>query len=396
MHGRMSLGLAVCTALLAATSGHAQSAARPNIVLLISDDQRWDSLGCAGHPHLKTPNIDRLAADGAMFPNAFVTTSICCISRASLMTGRLCRHHKVGDFQTPLPADVLETSLPALLKKAGYRTACFGKWGIGGPAPRDLFDEWDAWAEQGAFFHNVGGKRVHNSQFLADKVSAFLANHQDDRPFALIVCFKSPHDPYQPDPRDADLYRDVTFPVPKTADPEFVARQPKFLQNSLGRTRAMKDFPTAPAYQEFVRQYLRCIAGVDRSVGQIMATLEHRKMAANTVVLFTSDNGFFLGERGLDHKWLMHEESIRVPMIVRDPRLPADRRGQRPHQMALNIDVAPTLLELAGVAIPAGLDGRSLRPLSLGTDTGWRGWIFYEHHYVRDGAIPLTKSIRTT
>src|SRR5262245_23153586 len=136
---------------------------RPNLVLFLTDDQRWDCLSVAGHPLLKTPNIDRLATEGTYFPNAFVTTSICCVSRASYMTGRLSRNHKVGDFNTPLPADVLAKSLPALLKKAGYRTACFGKWGIGGPPPKELFDAWDAWGGQGEYFLDLDGKKVHNS-----------------------------------------------------------------------------------------------------------------------------------------------------------------------------------------------------------------------------------------
>src|SRR5262245_46477836 len=148
---------------------------KPSFVVIVTDDQRADCLGSAGHPLLKTPNIDRLAKEGTRFPNMFVTTSICCVSRASLMTGQLCRHHGVGDFSTPLPAENLAITYPALLKAAGYRTGCVGKWGIGGKEPRDVFDFWDAWGGQGNFFHMVGTERVHNSEYLARKADEFLA-----------------------------------------------------------------------------------------------------------------------------------------------------------------------------------------------------------------------------
>src|SRR5262245_4493772 len=192
---------------------------RPNLVFLLTDDQRWDCLGVAGHPLLKTPNIDRLAAEGVYFKNAFVTTSICCISRASYFTGRLCRNHGVGDFNTPLPAAVLANSFPALLKKAGYRTACFGKWGIGGPPPKELFDAWDAWGDQGTYFLTLDGQRVHNAEYLSRRAITFINAGPADQPFCLIVLYKSPHDVQQPDPRDAELFKDATIIPPKTATP---------------------------------------------------------------------------------------------------------------------------------------------------------------------------------
>src|SRR3954471_10308088 len=145
------------TALLGLSVGASAADRRPNFILFLTDDQRADCLGVAGHPLVKTPNIDRLASEGVYFKNAFVTTSICCISRASYMTGLLCRHHQVGDFNTPLPPDILAKSFPALLKKAGYRTACFGKWGMGGPPPKDVFDSWDAWGGQGEYFLTLDG-----------------------------------------------------------------------------------------------------------------------------------------------------------------------------------------------------------------------------------------------
>ena len=372
---------------------------RPNLVLLLTDDQRWDCLGIAGHPFLKTPNIDSLAKEGAYFPNAFVTTSICCVSRASFMTGRLCRNHGVGDFNTPLPPEVLANSFPALLKKAGYHTACFGKWGIGGPPPKDVFDVWDAWGGQGEYFLDLDGRRVHNSEYLSRRAIDFIKSCKVDEPFCLIVLYKSPHDVQQPDPRDAELFKDEKIVPPKTATDEHFHRLPEFMRVSMGRTRAARDFPTSEKYQEYVKNYLRCIASVDRSVGEIEKVLADRKMAEDTLTVFSSDNGYFLGERGLIHKWLMYEESIRVPLIVHYPRL-AKSEPRTSEPMALNIDVAPTFLDYAGVPIPKGTDGRSLRPLLEEKAPGWRNHWFYEHHFhargSKEGAIPRTEGVRTS
>jgi arylsulfatase A-like enzyme len=388
---------ATVIALLGLATSALAADRRPNLVLLLTDDQRWDCLGVAGHPLLKTPNIDRLAADGTYFRNAFVTTSICCVSRASYFTGLMCRHHKVGDFNTPLPADVLAKSFPAQLKKAGYRTACFGKWGIGGTPPKDVFDAWDAWGGQGEYFLELDGKRVHNSEYLSRRAIDFITTCKPDEPFCLIVLYKSPHDVQAPDPRDAGLFTDDRIVPPKTATEDYFNRLPEFMKVSMSRSRAVRAFPTPEKYQEYVKQYLRCIAGVDRSVGEIMKALADRKQADDTLTVFGSDNGYFLGERGLIHKWLMYEESIRVPLIVLYPRLP--RKGQTVDAMALNIDVAPTFLDFAGLPIPEGTDGRSLRPLLDGKTEGWRKDFFYEHHYhargSKEGAIPRTEGVRT-
>jgi arylsulfatase A-like enzyme len=366
---------------------------RPSVVLLLTDDLRWDCLGCAGHPVLRTPNLDRLASEGAMFRNAFVTTSICAISRASIVSGRYCRSHKVGDFATPLPPAVLAETFPALLKRAGYRTGCFGKWGIGAPLPRDVFDVWESWSGQGDYFLPLGGERVHNSEYLARRAEEFLRSTPADQPFCLLVLYKSPHDPYgQPDPRDADLFKDDPVPVPRTAAPEHFERQPAFIRASEGRTRAQKFYPTPDRLPGHIKDYLRLVAGVDRSVGRILGVLDELRRARDTMVLFSSDNGFFLGERGLSHKWLMHEESIRVPLLLRYPRAVSPRRVD---EMALNIDLAPTVLDFAGLAVPAGIDGRSLRPLVEGRPREWRTDFFYEHHYHHGGKIPRTEGVRT-
>jgi len=369
--------------------------ARPNIVLLVTDDQRSDCLSCMNHPLLKTPHIDRLAKEGVLFRNAFVTTAICCVSRASIVTGRYARNHGVPDFDTPLPKKVMDTTFIAILRRLGYLLACFGKWGIGGPTPESYFDLWQAWGGQGMYFHSVNGELIHNSEYLARKAIAFLERQQPGRPFCLLVYYKSPHEPYLPDPRDAALFKDDPIVGPKTFTKAHFARLPPFLQHSLGAVWGKRDHPNAEKHEEFVRQYLRCLAGVDRSVGKIMGALDRLKLTDNTLVVYSSDHGMFLGEHGLSGKWLMHEESIRVPLIVRYPKLPAGMSGKRLDGMALNIDIAPTLVDFAGGKVPAQMDGRSLKPLLTGAPVKWRDSFFYEHHYHHGGRIPRSEGVRT-
>lgn len=208
---------------------------RPNVVFLLTDDQRWDCLSCAGHPYVRTPHLDRLAAGGVRFRNAFVTTSICCVSRASYFTGKLCRNHGVGDFSTPLSPRNLQDSLPGVLKSAGYRTGCFGKWGIGGPQPKGVFDDWAAWGGQGEYFVQEEGVVRHNSDYLAHRAVKFLRESPRDRPFFLSVLFKAPHDHFLPAFRDDHLFEGVTFPRPPTGTKAHFDRMPEFLRKSLGQ-----------------------------------------------------------------------------------------------------------------------------------------------------------------
>lgn len=394
--------LLIWTLSLAVTSGtlpaqvHAADS-RPNIVLILTDDQRWDTLGCSGHGLLKTPHIDQLAAEGTRFREAFVTTSICCISRASYFTGQYCRKHGVGDFHTPLKPDALANTFPALMKRAGYRTGCFGKWGIGGPEPRELFDVWGAWGGQGEF-HQVWkptGEKIHNSEYLARHAEQFLRDQPAEKPFCLTILFKSPHDPYEPDQRDTNLFRDARFAFPKSASPAHFESLPDFIRNSEGHTRALASHPTPQKYQDFVRNYLQCIAGVDRAVGRIRSVLDDLKLADNTLIVFASDNGFLLGEHGLSHKWLMYEESIRVPLIIRPPASSPRARSQTSDALVLNIDVAPTLLDYAGIEVPKPMDGHSLRRICEGQNIpNWRTDFFYEHHFHFNGKIPRTEGVR--
>ncbi|HWQ53774.1 MAG TPA: sulfatase [Bryobacteraceae bacterium] len=370
---------------------------RPNIVLLLTDDQRCDALGCMGNTVIRTPNADRLAAQGVVFENNFTTTSICMASRASILTGLYTRCHGVNDFATSLkPAD-FDRSYPALLRAAGYRTGFIGKYGVGNAMPAGRFDYWKGFAGQGRFFPEPGGDHLTNTQ--GEQAVEFIEGSRPGRPFCLSVSFKAPHaqdeDPRQflYDPALESLYRDVEVPLPKTAAPRYFDRMPEFLRNSEGRNRWKRRFDTPERYQQMVKAYYRLVTGVDIVLGRIRQALADVDCARNTIILFTSDNGCFLGERGMADKWLPYEESIRTPLIVYDPRQPG--RGRRRAEMSLNIDLAPTLLDLAGLPVPAGVQGCSLRPLLGAGKPAWRREWFYEHGFDYQGKIPRSEGIRT-
>ncbi len=370
----------------------------PNIVFLLADDLRWDALGCTGSPVARTPHLDALAARGVNFRNHFVTTSICCVSRASILSGQYARRHGINDFQTAFTPAAFAQTYPALLRAAGYRTGFIGKYGVGTVMPEKEFDDWRGFPGQGRYFEK--GDPGHLTAKMGDQALEFLRGCDAARPYCLSVSFKAPHAQdgapreFPPDPRDESLYADVTVPVPRTADPRFFAGLPKFVQESEGRRRWKNRFDTPQRFQQTARDYFRLVTGLDREVGRIVAALRERGLADSTLIVFTSDNGFFLGERGMADKWLMYEPSIRVPLIVYDPRLPERDRGRTVEALTLNIDLAPTLLDSAGVTVPAAVQGRSLLPLVLGERPAWRSDFFYEHHTLPK-IIPPSEGVRT-
>ena len=397
--GLMGTGLAT-----AAVSGcQLWKKKKPNIVVLLTDDQRWDAMGCMGNPIIRTPNMDRLAKEGTLFRNHFVTTSICAPSRASILSGQYVRRHGIDDFARHFSSQAFQQTYPAILRAHGYYTGFIGKWGIGKAEflPKDDFDFFRGFAGQGKYFHEINGKQVHLTRILADDAVEFLQSCPQDKPFLLALSFKAPHvqdrDPRQflYDPELEDLYKDVTIPVPETADPRYFEMLPEFIRTSEGRTRWKRRFDTPEKYQASVKGYYRLITGVDRALGRIMAQLQKQGVDDNTVIIYTSDNGFFLGEHGLAGKWLMYEESIRVPLIIRDPRQPASKRGQSVQEMTLNIDIAPTILQLAGIDVPTTMQGRSVIPLYQGRQVPWRQDWFYEHHFGYSGRIPESEGVRT-
>jgi len=375
---------------------------RPNFIILVTDDQRWDALGCMGNGVIHTPNLDRLASDGVLFLNNFCTTSICMVSRASIFTGLYKRCHKVVRFDQPLAEPLFANSYPVLLRNAGYRTGFIGKWGLGGALPESAFDYFEGFSGQGKYFHEQDGSIVHLTKVMTNDAVEFLKGCSPEQPFCLSVSFKAPHvqdnDPRQflYDPALEHLYEDVLIPRAKTATEKHYAALPEFLKNTECRRRWQRRFATPEQAQQSLKGYYRLVSGVDRAVGRIRSVLEECGLSDNTVILFTSDNGFFLGERGLAGKWLMYEESIRTPLIIHDARLQGPLRGQRRNEMALNIDVAPTVLDLAGIDIPTHVQGRSLVPLVAGQTVPWRTQWFYEHDYGPEELFPAVEGVRTT
>ncbi len=375
--------------------------ARPNILILISDDQRWDQLSCADQPlipQLKTPGIDQLAQEGVYFKNAFVTSPICAVSRACIMTGRYESTHGMNHFNTPIEKEVISKSYPALLHDHGYRTGMLGKWGMGIEGTEEVFDLFNAWTKQGAYFHDTDQGRIHNSEWLAKRTREFLESSKPEQPFCLTVCYKSPHHPYQPDERDKDLFEDVKIPKRKTDTPEdYLTMSSHVMEKSLNRWCYFDERKDEATKNDFEKNFLRCVASLDRSVGKIMQTLEDLDLDENTYVIFLSDHGYMWGEHGLGGKWLLYEESIRIPIMIKGPGISGKLRGMEPENIALNIDIAPTILDMAGIPVPSEMDGKSLYPQLRGIHTPARTDFFMEHVDIIkvENPIPDSRGVRT-
>ena len=373
------------------------NAKRPNLLVLVVDDLRWNALGCEGDPIVRTPAIDALAARGARFANSFCTTSICATSRATILTGQYARRHGIHDFQSTLSAAAFAKTFPALLRAAGYRTGFVGKWGLGGPLPAREYDVFQGFAGQGRYYEE--GRKEHLTRVLESQSLAFIDSATPDTPFCLQVSFKAAHCqdgdpwPFQPDRKYASLYADETVPPPPTAKDEIWARLPAFLRESEARRRWAVRFANPELRQKSVKDYYRLITGVDDALAAMLARLEARGLRDRTIVVFTADNGFYLGDRGLAGKWFPHEESIRVPLLIEDPRASRERRGVTIDRMALTIDLAPTLLDFAGVEVPRTMQGRSLTPLVRGEAPEWRTDWFYEHLFAHQ-SIPRSEAVR--
>ncbi len=380
-----------------ATRGEAQSAPRPNIVVIVSDDHRYDALHCMGNSIIQTPNLDALAGQGMLFRNNFCTTAICCTSRASILTGMYARRHGITEFNQDLSPDMLALSYPLRLRHAGYRTAFVGKYGVGVKLPEDAFDYWRGFPGQGVYFYPENERQVHSSDLLAEQSIEFLKTCGPGQPFCLSLSFKSPHAldydqrPFPPASRFENLYQDVSIPSPKTATERHYEALPAFLKKSEGRKRWEHCFSTPERFQQNVKDYYRLITGMDDAIGQVRRAVADLGCAENTIILFTGDNGYFLGDRGLEGKWYAYEESIRTPLILFDPRAGARKPCET---MTLNIDVAPTVLDAAGVGVPPRMQGRSLLPLLHGRASAWREDWFYEHHFKHPG-IPRSEGVRT-
>ena len=372
---------------------------RPNIVFILSDDHAAHAIGCYGSRINHTPNLDRIAAGGVRLDNCFCTNSICAPSRATILTGTYSHVNGVETLNERM--DGRQTTFPQLMQQAGYQTAIVGKWhlGHGGIYDPTGFDYWNVLPGQGLYYDpkmiEMGEERVHPgyaTDLITDQSLAWLNRRDRERPFLLMCHHKAPHRPWEPAPRHAELFADADVPLPDTLDDDYSDRA---AAAAAARMRVDRDLSpkdvkaTAPEglslserrrwmYQRYIKDYLRCVAAVDESVGRLLDYLDTEGLAEDTIVIYSSDQGFFLGDHGWYDKRFFYEESLRMPLLVRYPReIPSGRSEAR---FALNVDFAQTLLDYVGIEAPERMQGRSLRPILRGDATAdWKRSMYYRY-----------------
>lgn len=375
---------------------------RPNIIFILTDDQRWDALGYSGNTIIQTPEMDKLAKEGTYFKNAFVTTPICAASRASIMTGLYERKHDYTFRQPPLKNEFIEKSYFSLFKEAGYYNGFFGKFGVKFEDRRDttLFDVYRP-ENQGGYFRltHGGTKHEHLTDLMGANAIDFIKSAPNDKPFALSISFNAPHaadsSPEQyiwPVALDT-MYQNVTIPPPLLGDDDSFGKLPKPVREGFNRTRWKWRYDSPEKYQKMVKGYYRMISGVDRVIGRIRAALDQEGLSKNTIIILIGDNGYFIGERQMAGKWLMYEPSLRVPLIIYNPN---DKGGKTIDDLVLNVDVPSTLLEFADIKIPDTYQGKSLVGYTHGDDykIEKRNHFLCEHLWDFK-PIPASEGIRT-
>ncbi|MEZ5105213.1 MAG: sulfatase-like hydrolase/transferase [Draconibacterium sp.] len=378
---------------------------KPNIIFILTDDQRWDALGYAGNEIIQTPEMDKLAETGAYFNHAIVTTPICSASRSSIFTGLHERTHKYT-FQTrAIRSEYMVESYPKLLKNAGYYMGFFGKFGVNFPVKNELFDVIDDYDRNGAFpnrrgyfYKTINGDTVHLTRYTGQQALDFIDEAPAEKPFCLSLSFSAPHahdnapDQYFWTPETDHLFQNMNMPGPELADDKYFDALPLPVREGFNRLRWTWRFDTPEKYQHSVKGYYRMINGVDNEIAKIRAKLKEKGLDDNTVIILMGDNGYFLGERQLAGKWLLYDNSIRVPLIIYDPR---NKKHRDVDEMALNIDVPATILDLAGVPVPKVYQGKSLVSLVDGKQKSLnRDTILIEHLWpFKD--IPPSEGIRT-
>ena len=392
-----SLGLLIAHATAADARAATADPDRPNIVFVVADDLSYHSTGFMGDPIVRTPNLDALAKEGIVFTHAAVTTAICMVTRTNMLTGQYLA--VLGAAR--VKPENWQYTWPATLRASGYYGGHIGKVHVNGQDASG----YDFWAGRGGYAWLVDpktGAKVHSLQRDTEEALRFLRGRPKDRPFFLQVAYTVPHaedrDPqqYLPMPEEMGLYADVTIPVPPTAGDEYWHRLPAHLRDPANESRKRWTwrFDTPEKYQEYTKNYYRLISGMDRSIGTILAELRAQGLDQNTIIVFTGDNGYFLGEHGLADKWYGYEESVRVPLLIRDPRLPLDRRGQRNDDWVLNVDFAPTFCAFAGLRPPTVMQGRDLTPLLAGKrPADWRTDFLHQFKWGNEQQIPACENV---
>ncbi len=430
-----------------------QEEAVPNVIVIMTDDHATQALSAYGSQLNRTPNLDRLAEQGLLFRNAFVTNSICAPSRAVILTGRYSHLNGVPDNSTVF--DSAQLTFPKLFKEKGYETAIIGKWHLGSQPTG--FDHWNVLPGQGDYYNpafiNNGRDTVYQgyvTDLITDKTLEWLKSRPDDKPFMLMMHHKAPHRNWMPALRYLNEFEDVDFSFPENFRETYQERyhlteqqlsvsrhmsyaydlkipcdtcreQPinqwtpqaykakmnrltdaqlaewekgyereisEFLQLDLADTVAVGEWKL----KRYLQDYLRCVLAVDESVGKVNAYLEESGLAENTIVVYTSDQGFFLGEHGLFDKRYMYEESLQTPLLLKYPR--EIEPGRVSEALVLNLDIGPTLLDLAGIEIPRSFQGRSLRPLFRSEKGEWRDAVYYQY-YEQVFGVPAHYGVRT-
>ncbi|WNC73069.1 sulfatase [Thalassotalea psychrophila] len=413
----LSTLIALCSQTYSVQAVEKSVAPKRNIIYILTDDQRYDELGIL-NPILNTPNMDKLANEGVHFKNAFVTTALCSPSRASILTGQYMHNHGVVDNnKPPRPGTVF---FPSYLQDAGYQTAFIGKWHMGedaghgaNDAPQPGFDYWLSFPGQGIYYpkkkpngkpytFNVNGKRVPQTGYITDELTDYsinwLTDRNDNKPFMLYLSHKAVHSNFAPAKRHENLYDAVKLPVPASqADTKENRKgKPMWVQNQRNSWHGV-DFPyhSSLDVQSYKKQYHRAISAVDDSVGRILSWLEENDLTENTTVILMGDNGFMFGEHGLIDKRNAYEESMRVPLLAYAPGYL--EAGKVVEEMVANIDIAPTLLAMAGVKAPDHFDGKSFLNLTQGEADGkWRNDFLYEYYWEFNyPSTPTTFALRS-
>ncbi|WP_439482798.1 sulfatase-like hydrolase/transferase [Cyclobacterium plantarum] len=376
---------------------------KPNIIFILTDDQRWDALGHAGNELIHTPEMDRLAEEGAYFKNALVTTPICAASRATIFTGLYERTHAYT-FQTgPIKAEYMETAYPKLLKEAGYRLGFYGKYGVNHKDLSGQFDEYESYDRNGQFkdrrgyfYKTIGSDTVHLTRYTGQQALDFIEKASPDEPFCLSLSFSAPHahdpaeDQYFWQDETDPLLQGITIPDADISEDRYFEAQPEIVKSGFNRLRWTWRYDTPEKYQHSVKGYYRMLSGIDLEIAKIRQQLKAKGLDQNTVIILMGDNGYFLGERQLAGKWLMYDNSIRVPLMVYDPRLSSHVDSE---EIAANVDVPATILDLAGVQIPDAYQGKSLMPVVKGERLN-RDTVLIEHLWDFEN-IPPSEGLRT-
>ncbi len=407
---RLVFALIACCGIASAFAPSLCAAERsPNIVFFFADDQGPATLGCYGNPIIQTPNIDAMAARGTRFDNAFVSQSICWVSRTTILTGLTGRSYGTPGNHELARADAVETFYTDLLRGAGYRTGQFGKWHAKMPKSfrqQDHFDQYEFIGRDPYFKTLKDGTLRHETDLIVDRGIEFVKSQKADQPFALNLWFNAGHAEdsdrrtafgvYPWPPSANGLYEDQEFKRPEDAA-EIFASLPESLQTTIGRERFFWRWDSDSKYQANMRAYYRMISGIDHAIGRFLEVLDQQGLADNTILVYSADNGYYMGRRGLAGKWSHFEESLRVPMIIVDPRKPNHRVSEAE---VLNLDLPSTFLQYAGVEVPKRYEGQSLVGLVSGEsdagdkDKGFRESTFHEHFAVRD-RLPAFEGVRT-